>query len=963
MVETRSGKMQDTSEERLKTEESAKPQPSATIGRDASADPVVLNPNIDIPKYDGTEDPRPWIEFFEEIGFLYHWAEYIISRYAAMNMIGSAKTWLDLHKISFTSWEHFKSRLIQDFGSDANKEELKMRLNRMQQWNEPAIRFAEDILVLCNKVDPQMEEENKINWVIGGLKKEYSFALYLNPPKNTNELLRLCKKMDLFENNYQERIEKSKALYNGPRSPRSHHQEQWKNAPSFRRPDQNTSKPQAPAPRYYQNTPKPQAPAPSLIRKNVQFIWTGKQEEAFQNLKKALMNPPILGHFDPNAATRIHTDASNIGLGATLIQNIGGEEKECLAVVWSISKLRPYLYGRHFKIVTDHHALCWLKNLKDPTGRLARWALKIQEYNFKIIHKSGKKNLDADGLSRGPLPENEWDEDYERLFLNQIIDEKDDLIENIKENLSGNKRSITQNFKEENGCLYKKNPNPEGPPIPGSRFPEPNNDPEIPGFCSKNPGITVFSKKNINEVTKKARVVVKLFKRSPLKNEILLNYMRQDNRISTNMCLILDCRTRRDSLVNVLERLLSVKSAIQKALIDVNANFRLTDEDFDIMTQVISALKPFRAAVAAICRRDATLLTAEATVKFLLEELQAQSHSLSKDLQKSFQKRILEERCNKTSLVLQYLHNPQAQLEKKKMVKDFSVKLLLRLKPLQEQMAECADAFRMLTVAYGEATLDRSNVYRWYKMFSEGREDVNDEERAGRPNTSTTDEKINKVEKMILANRRITVREVAEDLNISIGSCHSIFINDLGMRRVAAKFVPKLFNCDQKQHRMNIANEMLDSVRDDPNLLQRVITGDEAWVYGYDVETKAQSSQWKLPHEPRPKKARQVRSNVKVLLTVFFDCRGVVHHEFLPQGRTVNKEYYLQVMRNLREAIRQKRPDLWKNKNWLLHHDNAPAHTSLLVREFLAKNNTLMMPRSHRILQIWPPVTFSCSLN
>ncbi|UYV72635.1 hypothetical protein LAZ67_10000121 [Cordylochernes scorpioides] len=276
---------------------------------------------------------------------------------------------------------------------------------------------------------------------------------------------------------------------------------------------------------------------------------------------------------------------------------------------------------------------------------------------------------------------------------------------------------------------------------------------------------------------------------------------------------------------------------------------------------------------------------------------------------------------------------------------------------------KCADAFRMLTVAYGEATLDRSNVYRWYKMFSEGREDVNDEERARRPSTSTTDEKINEVEKMIFANRRITVKEVAEDLNISIGSCHSIFINDLGMRRVAAKFVPKLLNCDQKQHRMNIANEMLDSVRDDPNLLQRVITGGEAWVYGYDVENKAQSSQWKLPHEPRPKKARQVRSNVKVLLIVFLDCRGVVHHEFLPQGRTANKEYYLQVMRNLREAIRQKRPDLWKNKNWLLHHNNAPAHTSLLVRDFLAKNNTLMMPRSHRIPQIWPPVTFSCSLN
>ena len=66
----------------------------------------------------------------------------------------------------------------------------------------------------------------------------------------------------------------------------------------------------------------------------------------------------------------------------------------------------------------------------------------------------------------------------------------------------------------------------------------------------------------------------------------------------------------------------------------------------------------------------------------------------------------------------------------------------------------------MLTVAYGEVTLNRSNVYRWYKMFSEGREDVNDEERAGRLSTSATDENIDEVKKIVLANRRIIVREV-----------------------------------------------------------------------------------------------------------------------------------------------------------------------------------------------------------
>ena len=64
---------------------------------------------------------------------------------------------------------------------------------------------------------------------------------------------------------------------------------------------------------------------------------------------------------------------------------------------------------------------------------------------------------------------------------------------------------------------------------------------------------------------------------------------------------------------------------------------------------------------------------------------------------------------------------------------------------------------------------------------------------------------------------------------------------------------------------------------------------------------------------PRPKKACQVRSNVKVLLTVFFDCNGVVYHGFSPQCRAVNKEYYLEVMRRLREAIRQKHIELWKN--------------------------------------------------
>ncbi|KAJ4426640.1 hypothetical protein ANN_26438 [Periplaneta americana] len=86
------------------------------------------------------------------------------------------------------------------------------------------------------------------------------------------------------------------------------------------------------------------------------------------------------------------------------------------------------------------------------------------------------------------------------------------------------------------------------------------------------------------------------------------------------------------------------------------------------------------------------------------------------------------------------------------------------------------------------------------------------------------------------------------------------------------------------------------------------------------------------------KKAQQVRSKIKVMLTVFFDVRGIVHHEYAPEGQTVTKEYYHDVLRRLHDAVRRKRPDMWMANNWHLHHDNAPAHSSQLIHTFLAKH-------------------------
>jgi transposase len=117
-----------------------------------------------------------------------------------------------------------------------------------------------------------------------------------------------------------------------------------------------------------------------------------------------------------------------------------------------------------------------------------------------------------------------------------------------------------------------------------------------------------------------------------------------------------------------------------------------------------------------------------------------------------------------------------------------------------------------------------------------------------------------------------------------------------------------------------------------------VITGDETWVYRYDLETKVQSSQWKHSSSPRPNTAQRVWSKVKVLLTVLFDYRRIVHHSYAPEGQTLNKEYYLEVICHLRGAVRCKIPDLWASCNCQLHHDSAPAYSSCLIQSFLAKH-------------------------
>ena len=157
------------------------------------------------------------------------------------------------------------------------------------------------------------------------------------------------------------------------------------------------------------------------------------------------------------------------------------------------------------------------------------------------------------------------------------------------------------------------------------------------------------------------------------------------------------------------------------------------------------------------------------------------------------------------------------------------------------------------------------------------------------------------------------MRELENDRGIPTTTVWEILNKILGMTRVCAKFIPKFLTTEQKDLRSEIAQDNSEMVSDDENVVKKVITDDKSW----DPEIKQQFSQWKRPDEPRPKNARQIRSHVKSMLIIFFDCEGVVNYEFAPRGQTINKEYYFEVLKKKKAIPKSAFEDcfkMWKHR-------------------------------------------------
>ena len=171
-----------------------------------------------------------------------------------------------------------------------------------------------------------------------------------------------------------------------------------------------------------------------------------------------------------------------------------------------------------------------------------------------------------------------------------------------------------------------------------------------------------------------------------------------------------------------------------------------------------------------------------------------------------------------------------------------------------------------------------------YHEFTEGRTDVNDEQRSGRPSLISY-ELLQEIEGEIRANRRVTIRELHHIIpEVSKTTIHEAVAEELGYRKLCACRVSKMLTDDHKTKQMGSALKFLTRYAQEDEFLDSILTGDETWVFHHTPESKQQSLQWRHTPTPRTKKSKLPISVKKIMASVFWDRKGILLVDFTPQN-------------------------------------------------------------------------------
>lgn len=231
--------------------------------------------------------------------------------------------------------------------------------------------------------------------------------------------------------------------------------------------------------------------------------------------------------------------------------------------------------------------------------------------------------------------------------------------------------------------------------------------------------------------------------------------------------------------------------------------------------------------------------------------------------------------------------------------------------------------------AYGDKCPSQTTIKFWIAEFKRGRQLVDDEERKGRPRTSDNEENRAKLERLVLEDRKVTTRQLAETLKLSKGSVGEM-LHDMRFSKVASRFVPRFLTDEMCARRREACQANLDIHRRHGDyFLNNIITVDETPLSLYAPESRRESLEWRRPDEGKVWKQRSGSApRRKMMLTAFWNAEGIIFLDFLQREETVTGAYYGELVRQVRSKVRKPRG----LPHWFLQ-DNAPVHTCQTAME------------------------------
>ena len=231
----------------------------------------------------------------------------------------------------------------------------------------------------------------------------------------------------------------------------------------------------------------------------------------------------------------------------------------------------------------------------------------------------------------------------------------------------------------------------------------------------------------------------------------------------------------------------------------------------------------------------------------------------------------------------------------------------------------------------------------------------------GRPVSVLTEKNVATVKTLIQEDTHYTFQEIEELSGIHSSSVLKILRERLGLCKIWAHWVPHLLIDEQKQSRVRLASQVIEKYdKCHPRCLEEIVTGDETWIYHFQSDSKAKNKVWVSSEGDRPVIVRRCKTSNRVLYAMFFDSKGPVLQIPVPKGSSVTGKFYRESVLTQLFDFYQKRRQRTSVHSIKLLHDNAPAHKSATVQEYLKESGLGVLDHPHTALTC-PPVTFVCS--